>query len=71
MVCIIDFIPLLPRRQLDLDERRDYIRAVLCLASQPAISGLENAATHFDDFQATHSDQTPSIHWVVSIACLI
>ncbi|KAJ6029211.1 hypothetical protein N7499_000356 [Penicillium canescens] len=51
-------------RQLDLDERRDYIGAVLCLASQPAISGLENAATHFDDFQATHSDQTPSIHWV-------
>ncbi|KAJ5762105.1 uncharacterized protein N7511_005487 [Penicillium nucicola] len=50
-------------RQLDLDERRDYIGAVHCLASRPAISGLENAVTHFDDFQATHSDQTPSIHW--------
>jgi hypothetical protein len=48
-VCIFDFISLFPRRQLDL-ERRDYIGAVRCLASQPAISGLENAATHFDDF---------------------
>jgi tyrosinase len=47
-------------------ERRDYIGAVRCLAAKPAMTGLENAATHFDDFQATHSDQTPNIHWVVS-----
>lgn len=46
-------------------ERRDYIGAVRCLAAKPAMTGLENAATHFDDFQATHSDQTPNIHWVV------
>ncbi|CAI7637454.1 unnamed protein product [Penicillium glandicola] len=51
-------------RELNMRERRDYIGAVRCLAALPAITGLENAVTHFDDFQATHSDQTPYIHWV-------
>ncbi|KAJ5174026.1 uncharacterized protein N7500_001957 [Penicillium coprophilum] len=51
-------------RDLSMRERRDYIGAVRCLAARPAMTGLENVVTHFDDFQATHSDQTPWIHWV-------
>ncbi|KAJ5972601.1 uncharacterized protein N7479_002519 [Penicillium vulpinum] len=51
-------------RELSIRERRDYIGAVRCLAARPAVTSLENVVTHFDDFQATHSDQTPNIHWV-------
>ncbi|KAK1757108.1 hypothetical protein QBC47DRAFT_320563 [Echria macrotheca] len=48
------------------NERKDYIRAVKCLMSKPArtptslVPGVRN---RFDDFVATHINQTMSIHW--------
>jgi tyrosinase len=51
-------------KQLSIPQKRAYIDAVLCLASKPAISGIEGAINRFDDFQAVHSSQTPDIHWV-------
>ncbi|KAF9889993.1 hypothetical protein FE257_006673 [Aspergillus nanangensis] len=51
-------------RELHLAERKEYIDAVHCLANLDSISGFDGAVNRFDDFQATHSDQTPNIHWV-------
>ncbi|KAJ5585486.1 uncharacterized protein N7459_005286 [Penicillium hispanicum] len=52
-------------RQLTKPERADYLNAVRCLASKPDITGgLENATNLYQSFQATHSQQTPAIHWV-------
>ncbi|KAK6542127.1 hypothetical protein TWF694_007894 [Orbilia ellipsospora] len=45
-------------------ERKNYIKAVLCLQSKPAKSGAlaPGARSRFDDFVATHINQTFSIH---------
>ncbi|KAF2437919.1 Di-copper centre-containing protein [Karstenula rhodostoma CBS 690.94] len=51
-------------RQLSNPQKKAYIDAVLCLTTQPAITNLPGALNHFDDHQAVHSAQTPSIHWV-------
>ncbi|KAJ0415561.1 hypothetical protein BJY00DRAFT_293349 [Aspergillus carlsbadensis] len=51
-------------RELSHQEKKEYIDAVQCLTTVDSISGLDGAANRFDDFQAVHSDQTPSIHWV-------
>ncbi|KAF2175164.1 monooxygenase [Zopfia rhizophila CBS 207.26] len=52
-------------RSLSVGHRRQYIDAVLCLTKKASItSGLLGAVNRFDDFQAVHSSQTPTIHWV-------
>ncbi|EPS37102.1 hypothetical protein H072_9325 [Dactylellina haptotyla CBS 200.50] len=38
--------------------------AVQCLKKKKSISGIPGAKSLFDDFQGTHSEQTPTIHWV-------
>ncbi|EPS42846.1 hypothetical protein H072_3151 [Dactylellina haptotyla CBS 200.50] len=45
-------------------EKKEYIRAVLCLQSKPAKSGAlaPGARSRFDDFVATHINQTFVIH---------
>lgn len=46
-------------------ERREYINAVLCLAAKPSItppSLVPGARSRYDDFVATHMNQTLSIH---------
>ncbi|KAF3930659.1 Tyrosinase [Dactylella cylindrospora] len=49
---------------LSTREKKDYIRAVLCLQSKPAKSGslAPGAQSRFDDFVATHINQTFVIH---------
>ncbi|KAL2863121.1 tyrosinase family protein [Aspergillus lucknowensis] len=51
-------------RELNHQEKSEYLEAVHCLTTKDSISGLEGAVNRFDDFQAVHSSQTPSIHWV-------
>lgn len=48
-------------------DKKDYIDAVLCLQSKPAISGAlaPGAKSRYDDFVATHINQTLSIHGTV------
>ena len=49
---------------LSKQERREYIAAVKCLASKPAKSGASapGAKNRYDDFVATHINQTINIH---------
>lgn len=50
---------------LTVIERREYINAVLCLASKPSITSpslVPGARSRYDDFVATHMNQTLSIH---------
>lgn len=49
-------------------EKTDYIAAVQCLQSKPAISGdlVPGARSRYDDFVGTHINQTVSIHGTVS-----
>ncbi|KAL4911770.1 hypothetical protein BDW62DRAFT_217025 [Aspergillus aurantiobrunneus] len=51
-------------RQLSADEKAEYLDVVQCLTDLDAKLGLEGVVNRFDDFQAVHSNQTPSIHWV-------
>lgn len=46
------------------NEKRDYIRAVRCLQTKPSISGnlVPGARNRYDDFVATHVNQTYTIH---------
>lgn len=48
-------------------EKKEYIDAVLCLQSKPAISGAiaPGAKSRYDDFVATHINQTLTIHGTV------
>lgn len=48
-------------------EKKAYIAAVKCLQSKPAISGAlaPGAKSRFDDFVATHINQTLTIHGTV------
>ncbi|KAI7549418.1 Di-copper centre-containing protein [Hortaea werneckii] len=51
---------------LSKKERRSYIDAVLCLQSKPALtpaSEAPGAKTRFDDFVATHINQSLAIHY--------
>ncbi|KAJ5590027.1 hypothetical protein N7450_003999 [Penicillium hetheringtonii] len=61
-------LPEVLRRELKKHERLEYLEAVRCLASKPDVTGgLENATNLYQSFQATHSQQTPDIHWVVGV----
>ncbi|KAF3935704.1 Tyrosinase [Dactylella cylindrospora] len=51
-------------RKLSNTEKAKYIAAVQCLTKKKSISGIPGAQNIFDDFQGTHSEQTPAIHWV-------
>lgn len=52
-------------------EKKNYINAVLCLQSKPSISGsaypAPGAKTRYDDFVATHINQTLTIHGTVGL----
>lgn len=55
------------RREWDTlrpDEKKAYIKAVQCMLEKPGISGhlAPGAKTRYDDFLATHINQTLSIH---------
>lgn len=58
------------RGNLSLDERKHYIDAVLCLSKKPPITPLSEfpgVRNRYDDFVATHINQTDDIHSTVSI----
>lgn len=48
-------------------EKQDYIDAVLCLQTKEPVVSNPEAQNAFDDLHAVHLDQTPNIHWVVSL----
>lgn len=52
---------------LSTEEKTEYISAVLCLQSKPSISGsiAPGAKSRYDDFVATHINQTLTIHGTV------
>lgn len=57
---------LMYRNKLSSAERKAYTKAVLCLQSKPAktpASVAPGAKTRYDDFVATHINQTLSIHY--------
>ena len=57
------------RRALSKPDRRAYIDAVLCLQSKSTVLPSElvpGARSRYDDFVATHVNQTFSIHFNVS-----
>jgi tyrosinase len=54
---------------LSLQERKNYIAAVKCLQSKPAKTPAQvapGAKTRFDDFVATHINQTTTIHYTAN-----
>ncbi|KAL2840821.1 hypothetical protein BJX68DRAFT_278882 [Aspergillus pseudodeflectus] len=51
-------------RELSHQEKKEYLDVLHCWTTVHSISGLDGAVNRVDDFQAAHSDQTPSIHWV-------
>ena len=57
------------RRTLSKDQRRNYIKAVLCVQKTPSILPPGTSAgskTLFDDFVYVHLQSTPFIHFTVS-----
>ena len=59
------------RSDLSVQEREDYINAVLCLQSKPSQipkGQVPGALSRFDDFVATHITQAPMLHDPVSSA---
>lgn len=53
---------------MSLEQREDYVGAVLCLQSAPSLYAgqVPGAKSRFDDFVATHQAQTNHIHGTVS-----
>jgi tyrosinase len=53
---------------LSKKKKHEYIAAVKCLQEKPAhLAHLyPGSKSRFDDFQASHIDLTPLIHWNVS-----
>ncbi|TPX17312.1 uncharacterized protein E0L32_012226 [Thyridium curvatum] len=53
---------------LSIEERKDYIQAVLCLQSRPAKTSARapGAKSRFDDYVVVHIQQTPAVHGSVS-----
>jgi tyrosinase len=53
-------------------EKKDYIDAVKCLQSQPALNNSRPASwTRFDEFQAHHIEVAFQIHFVVRVPCAL
>jgi tyrosinase len=55
-------------------ERRNYIDAIKCLHSKPALTPAgvaPGAKSRFDDFVVTHVLQTYSVHATVRLTCRI
>jgi tyrosinase len=62
-------LTVLHRATFSYFEKRSYINAVKCLQSLPSItppSAAPGAKRRFDDFAATHINQTLTIHETVS-----
>lgn len=58
------------RGNLSKSERKQYIDAVLCLSKKPPITPLSEfpgVRSRYDDFVATHINQTGEIHNTVGI----
>ena len=56
----------MPRNTLSKKDRKDYIKAAKCLQSKPSKTPEDEAPgakTRFDDFVATHINQTLAIHY--------
>ncbi|EAU89028.1 hypothetical protein CC1G_09997 [Coprinopsis cinerea okayama7 len=51
-------------RDLTVDERIDYTRAVKCLMETPSTATREGVVSRFDEFQACHIDLTNQVHQV-------
>lgn len=54
---------------LSKKQRKNYIKAVQCLQSKPALTPstvASGAKTRFDDFVATHINQTTTIHYTAN-----
>jgi tyrosinase len=63
--CTLDNVSI--RREwgdLSVEQREDYVGAVLCLQSAPSLYAgeVDGARSRFDDFVVTHQAQTNSIH---------
>lgn len=59
------------RGDLSADDKKAYIKAVLCVTASPSKldpAKVPGAKTRFDDFVAVHINQTMSIHGTVSSA---
>ncbi|EAU87191.2 hypothetical protein CC1G_10470 [Coprinopsis cinerea okayama7 len=54
-------------RDIPVQQRLDYIRAVQCLQAKPADITLprEGVRSRYDEFQASHADLTHHAHWPV------
>lgn len=64
----VNFAKFCFRSALSKGERREYIDAVLCLMDSPPLtstSEFPGVRNRFDDFVATHINQTLSIHGTV------
>jgi hypothetical protein len=58
------------RSDLSVDERKEYIRAVLCLQSKPAKAPKDKvpgARSRFDDFVATHMTMAGMLHSPINL----
>lgn len=54
------------RRNMNTAEQAEYIRAVKCLQTQPAVNPAYPAArTRFDEFQAHYMKQADNVHGLV------
>lgn len=59
------------RRTLSKAQRRSYIAAVKCLQTKPSIlqpGVAPGSKSVFDDFVFVHLQQTPAIHFTVSLS---
>lgn len=62
------------RSDFSRDEKLDYIDAVLCLQNKPSRTPSDlvpGAKSRYDDFVATHINQTMQIHYTVRKKCQI
>ena len=62
------------RNDFTTAEKKDYINSVLCLQSKKSIipsSIVPGARSRYDDFVATHINQTLTIHGTVSAIVLV